>query len=122
MVPTLVAGVVAMASGWQLPIVGLLLSAVACAVAALLARRVVIWYRHATIAARIFGAVRHVPGAGVQLYPSLNFFAELAIQRLITTYAVEAQNHSATLHERLSEAQREIEAFPGLADLVSERR
>ena len=110
--PTLVAGVIASMSGWQLPTVGLFLSAVACGLAALLARRVLVWYRHATIAARIFGLFVTFLVPAVLLYPSLNFFAELAIQRLITTYAVEAQNHSATLLERLSEAQREIDAHP----------
>jgi signal transduction histidine kinase len=119
-VPTLVAGVFAMVSGWQLPIVGLLLSAVACAVAALLARRVVVWYRHATIAARIFGLFVSFLVPAVLLYPALNFFAERAIQRLITSYAVEAQNHSAALLDRLGEAQREIDGIPQLADLVSE--
>jgi signal transduction histidine kinase len=118
--PTLVAGVFAMASGWQLPMVGLLLSAIACAVAALLARRVVVWYRFATIAARIFGLFVTFLVPAVLLYPSLNFFAELAIQRLITTFAVEAQNHSAALLDRLGEAQREIDGIRNLADLVSE--
>ncbi len=91
------AGAISSRAGWQLPIVGLLLSAVACAVAALLARRVVVWYRHATIAARIFGLFVTFLVPAVLLYPSLNFFAEQAIERLITIYAVEAQNHSATL-------------------------
>ena len=118
--PTLVAGVLAMMAGWQLPILGLLLSAVACAVAALLARRLVVWYRHATIAARIFGLFLSFLVPAVLLYPSLNFFAERAIQRLITTYAVEAQNHSAALLDRLDEAKREIDGIPRLADLVSD--
>ena len=105
------AGVIAARVGWPLPVVGLFLSALACAVAALLARRVLVWYRHATIAARIFGLFVTFLVPAVLLYPSLNFFAELAIQRLITTYAVEAQNHSATLLDRLDEAQREIDAL-----------
>ena len=118
--PTLVAGVLASMSGWLLPTVGLFLSAVACGLAALMARRVLVWYRHATIAARIFGLFVTLLVPAVLLYPSLSFFAELAIQRLITTYAVEAQNHSATLLDRLGEAQREIDRIPQLADLVSE--
>ena len=118
--PTLVAGAIASKSGWMLPTVGLLLSAIACAVAALLARRVVVWYRHATIAARIFGLFVTFLVPAVLLYPALNFVAELAIQRLITTYAVEAQNHSATLLGLLVDAQREIDALPGLPSLVSD--
>ncbi len=119
-VPTLVASVTASMYGWLMPVVGLFLSAVACGLAALLARRVVVWYRHATIAARIFGLFVTFLVPAVLLYPSLNFFAELAIQRLITTYAVEAQNHSAALYEQLIEAQHEIEALSSLPDLVSD--
>jgi signal transduction histidine kinase len=106
-------------SGWPLPYVGLALSAVACGVAALMARRIVIWYRHATIAARIFGLFVTFLVPAVLLYPSLNYFAELAIQRLITTYAVEAQNHSSTLRARLGEAQREIDGLRDLPVLLS---
>ncbi len=95
--------------------------AVACCVAALLARRVVVWYRHATIAARIFGLFVTFLVPAVLLYPSLNFFAELAIERLITTYAVEAQNHSATLLGRLERgAATRSTASRQLPDLVSE--
>ena len=94
--PTFVASVISSLAWGPLPIVGLLLSSIACAVAALLARRVVVWYRHATIAARIFGLFVTFLVPAVLLYPALNFFAGHAIERLITTYAVEAQNHSAT--------------------------
>jgi signal transduction histidine kinase len=118
--PTVVAGFIAARVGWLLPVVGLFLSAIACAVAALLARRVLVWYRHATIAARIFGLFATFLVPAVLLYPALNFFAELAIQRLITSYAVEAQNHSSTLLDRLKEVQGEIDALTGLAGLVSE--
>jgi signal transduction histidine kinase len=117
--PTPVASAVASMTGWQLPDVGLALSAVACGVAALLARRIVVWYRHATIAARIFGLFATLLVPAVLLYPSLNYFAELAIERLITTYAVEAQNHSSTLRARLADAQREIDGLRDLPDLVS---
>ena len=116
--PTLVAGLVATRLGWQLPVVGLLLSALACGIAALLARRIVIWYRHATIAARIFGLFVAFLVPAVLLYPSLNFFAGLAIERLITIYSVEAQNHSVALLERLDQAKREIDALESLPDLL----
>ncbi len=118
--PTVVASVIASLAGWRLPLVGLLLSSIACAVAAILARRVVVWYRHATIAARIFGLFVAFLVPAVLLYPSLNFFAEHAIERLITIYAVEAQNHSATLLARLKEAQDEIEQITTLPELVKE--
>ncbi len=116
--PTVVATVIVSLAWGPLPIAGLLLSSIACAVAAILARRVVVWYRHATIAARILGLFVAFLVPAVLLYPSLNFFAEHAIERLIATYAVEAQNHSATLLHRLKEAQAEVDRLETLPDLV----
>ena len=72
--PTLVAAALASMSGWLLPIVGLFVSAVACGVTALLARRLVVWYRHATIAARIFGLFVTFLVPAVLLYPSAQLF------------------------------------------------
>ena len=101
----------------------LLTSATACAVAALLARRVVSWYRHATVAARIFALFLAFLIPALLLYPSLDFFAERAIQRPDRDeYAVEAQNHSEVLRQRLAEAQDEIDALTILPELVAERR
>jgi signal transduction histidine kinase len=54
------------------------------------------------------------------VYPSVHFFAERSMRNLIETrYAVEAMSHPQTLQQRLKEALREIDALPGLADLVS---
>jgi signal transduction histidine kinase len=119
--PTAAALGLAAARGWQLPIFALLTSAAACGLAALLARRLVAWYRHATVAARIFALFLAFLVPAVLLYPSLDFFAERAIQRLISNeYAVEAQNHSEALRNHLSEARNEIDALTSLPDLVSD--
>jgi MFS family permease len=53
LLPVVVGGAVAGLRGWPLSVPGLLGSAIACATAALIAHRVVTWYRHATVAARI---------------------------------------------------------------------
>jgi signal transduction histidine kinase len=121
--PTGVGIFLAAADGRDLPAFALLTSAGACAVAALLARRLVTWYRHATVAARIFALFLSFLVPAVLLYPSLDFFAERAIQRLISNeYAVEAQNHSEALRDRLTEARAEIDALSILPNLVSEVR
>jgi len=117
--PTIVATIAAAATGWDLPAFALVTSATACGIAALLASRTVSWYRRATVAARIFALFLVFLVPSVLLYPSLDFFAERAIQRLITNeYAVEAQNHSQALQKRLTEARREIDALKALPDLV----
>ena len=119
--PTAGATVAASVAQWDIPAFALVMSAAACATAALLARRVVGWYRHATIAARIFALFLTFLVPAVLLYPLLNFFAERAIQRLISgQYAVDAQNHSTDLQKQLVQARAEIDAFPGLAALVAD--
>ncbi len=119
--PTLAAALVAAAANWGIPAFALFTSAVACAVAALLARRITAWYRHATVASRIFALFLTFLVPAVLLYPSLDFFAERAIQGVISReYAVSAQNHSQLLLARLKESQDEIDANAGLADLFTE--
>ena len=106
---------------WTLPGLGLVLSALACTVAALAARRVVVWYRHTTVAARIMALFVAFLVPALLLYPSVDYFAEAAMRSLIATqYAVQAQNHSQTLQERLTEARREIDAISELPLLVAD--
>jgi signal transduction histidine kinase len=82
----------------------------------------VTWYRHATVAARIFALFLAFLVPAILIYPSLDFFAERAIQRLIAgQYAVDAQNHSKDLQTRLVEARAEIDAVAGLSTLVADR-
>jgi signal transduction histidine kinase len=119
--PTLAAALVAAAGTWGIPAFALLTSGVACAVAALLSRRITAWYRHATVASRIFGLFLTFLVPAVLLYPSLDFFAERAIQDVISReYAVSAQNHSGLLLARLKESQDEIDEIPGLSDRFSQ--
>ena len=118
--PTVAAVVATTASGRAIPAVGLLTSAAACAIAALLARRVVTWYRHATVAARIFALFLAFLVPAVLLYPALDFFAERAIERLISSdYAVQAQNHPNEIKDRLTQARAEIDGIASLPDLVT---
>ncbi len=106
---------------WTLPGRGLVLSALACALAALAARRVVVWYRHTTVAARILALFVAFLIPALLLYPSVDYFAETAMRSLIATrYAVQAQRHSETLQERLTEARREIDALTVLPLLVAD--
>ena len=55
--------------GWTLPALGLVLSAAACAVAALAASRVVVWYRHTTVACPNPHPVRRVPDSRAAAVP-----------------------------------------------------
>ena len=118
--PSFAIGVLAQVQGWTLPAPGLTISALACALAALSARRVVVWYRHTTVAARIVALFVAFLLPAILLYPSVDYFAEGAMRSLIASqYAVQAQRHSQTLQERLSEARQEIDALPVLPALVT---
>ena len=104
-----------------MPPLGLLLSGVTCGVAALVGRRTLSWYRHATAVARILSLFVAFLVPALLLYPSINFLAERATRRLITTqYASEAQNHVTRLQELTLEARSEIDRDPRLHRLVGE--
>jgi len=118
--PSIVVAAAAAVRGWSIPSWGLLASASACVVAALIGRRVLTRYRHATVAARIFTLFLAFLVPALLLYPSIEFFAGRALRRLIAErYAVEALNHPQELQVRLSEALEEIDAFAALPTLVS---
>jgi signal transduction histidine kinase len=119
--PSLVIGAVASIRGWPLPALGLVLSALTCAIAALAAARLVVWYRHATVAARILALFAAFLLPSLLLYPSVDYFAERVMRALVESrYAAEAQRHSQTLQERLSEARAEIDSLTVLPALVTE--
>ncbi len=119
-VPAAAAGLFARSRGFDVSVPGLVLSAAACAGAALLAQPVAIWYRRTTVAARILLLFVAFLLPSLLLYPSVDSFAEGAMRRLIADrYAVEAQNHARTLQERMSEALTEIDALSFLPDLVA---
>jgi signal transduction histidine kinase len=106
---------------WQVPAVGLVLAATACGIAALSGPRLAAWYRHATVAARIFVLFLAFLLPTLLLYPAMDHFAERAIRLLIETeYAVQAQNHVQTLLDRMDEATSEVDALDELPFLVSD--
>ena len=99
----------------SLPRLGLLLSAAACAAAALSGPAMAVWYRRATVAARILVLFLAFLVPTLLLYPSMNFFAERATRQLIATqYAVQAQNHAQTLLQRTEQARKEVDALDTL--------
>lgn len=118
--PAIAGAALSAARGWPVPAVGLVASAAACGAAALAAPRVAVWYRHTTVAARILALFVAFLVPALLLYPSMDFFAERATERLVTTqYAVEALSHPQALQDRMAEALREIDALTILPDLVT---
>ncbi len=109
-VPSVVIALIASIQDWTLPTLGLILSATVCAVAALSTARVVVWYRHATVAGRILALFGVFLAPALLLYPSVDYFAERAMRTLVASqYAVQAQQYSQTLQDRLVEARHEID-------------
>ncbi len=120
--PSIIVAMLSRIQDWTLPALGLVLSAAACAAAALSAARLVVWYRHATVAARILALFVVFLLPALLLYPSVDYFAEGAMRTLIASqYAVEAQQHSLTLQQRLLEARNEIDSLSALPGLVTEQ-
>ena len=118
--PSAIVAALAQARGWPLPAVGLITSAAICALAALAAGRVVRWFRHSTVAARMLGFCLAFVVPALLLYPSVDFYAERAMRSLIATrFAVQAQRQQQTLQDHLSEARREIDAIGVLPALVT---
>ena len=119
--PSLAVAALAWAGLWALPALGLVLAAAACTIAALSARRLGVWYRHATVAARILALFVAFLLPALLLYPSMDYFAEAALRSLIASqYAVEAQRHSQTLQEGVSEARQEIDQLDLLPLVTSD--
>jgi len=118
--PSIAATAVIAARHLPIPRLGLVLSASACAIAALLGARISSWYRHTTVAARILALFLAFQIPALLLYPSMNFFAERATRELITTeYAVQAQNHVQTLQLRMEQARKEVDALEALPELIA---
>ena len=119
LLPIAVLSGIAAARGWPVPVSAVLLAACTCAGAALVAPRLVSWYRRATVVSRILALFMAFLVPALLVYPSVHFFAERSMRRLVETqYAVEAMNHPQTLQDRLREALAEIDALPNLPDLV----
>jgi signal transduction histidine kinase len=119
--PAVVVAVAGVTRSWPFSAAGLLISAVACAAAALVGRRVAPWYRHATVAARILTLFLAFLLPSLLLYPSVHFFARRATERVITTrFAVEAQQHLQAIQQLMAEARAEIDALAILPSLVAD--
>jgi signal transduction histidine kinase len=118
--PSVIAAAVASARGWSVAALGLVLSALACGLGALVGPRLASWYRRATVAARILALFLAFLIPTLLLHPAVDFFAERAIRQLIVTeYAVQAQNHVETLRARLDEARAQVDALQELPELVA---
>ena len=110
---------IGMMRGWSVPALAVVLGAIACATAALLAPRLVTWYRRATVGSRILALFVALLAPALLVYPAVHFFSERSIRHLVETrYAVEAMNHPQALLDRLKYALSEIDALPNLPDLV----
>ena len=119
--PTIVLAVLAASRGLATPASAIVLAALACAGAALIAPSLTVWYRQTTVASRMLALFMAFLLPALLIYPSVHFFAERSTRHLIETrYAVEAMRHPQDLNDRLQDALREIDAMPLLAQFVTE--
>jgi hypothetical protein len=120
LVPTAAVAWAGATRNWAVPVSAVVLGAVACSAAALLAPRLVTWYRRATVASRILALFMAFLLPALLVYPSVHFFAQRTVRQLIESrYAVEAMTHPQMLQDRLRDALAEIDALAGLPDLVA---
>jgi hypothetical protein len=119
LLPIAVVAAVGARRNWPVPVSAVVLGAVACVAAAMVAPRLVTWYRRATVASRILALFMAFLIPALLVYPSVHFFAERTMRELIERrYTVEAMSHPQALQDRLRQALAEIDALPGLPDLV----
>ncbi len=98
---------------WSIPALGLILSSLTCALAAVFASRAVSWFRHATVAARILALFGAFLVPSLLLYPSVNYFTERNVRSVVESrYSVEARQHYQTLQERLEQSRKQIDTLP----------
>ena len=104
--PSVIAALMASVRGVAVAALGFVLSAAGLRTRrARRSRASRVWYRRATVAARILALFLAFLVPTLLLHPSVDFFAERATRKLIVTeYAVQAQNHVQTLRARLDEA------------------
>ena len=118
--PSVTLAALAVTRQWPVPALGLVLSALTCAAAALWAPQVSAWFRHATVAGRILSLFVAFLVPSLLLYPSVNFFTDRNVRNVIASrYAPEAQMLPDTLQKRLALARDEVDALP-LAEYVLE--
>jgi len=113
--PTAIVAAIAQNREWAVPAAPIVLAAVTCAVAALIAPRLAGWYRRATVAARMLALFLAFLLPALLVYPTVHFYSERALRQLIAApngFAVQAMTHPQTLQDRLREAEDEIDALP----------
>jgi signal transduction histidine kinase len=102
-----------------LPWVPIVAMAVMAASLAWLTRRGVPWYRHGSQAARLGLLLLALVLPAWLVYPALVDSVDGATRQLVEDqYAVDVRSHPKELYSHLQEALRQIDAFPGLLDLV----
>ncbi|HXW04893.1 MAG TPA: HAMP domain-containing sensor histidine kinase [Vicinamibacterales bacterium] len=120
LLPAGIAAAALAAGGWPLSAPGLLASTAVCGVTGLVGHRVVAWYRHATVAARILTLFLAFLLPALLLDPVIDYLAGRAIERLVETrFAPRTQSHPQAVQDRLTEARHEIDALSFLPDLVT---
>ena len=114
----------ALALGWgvPLPIAGLMTTAAAATLFALLARIIRRYYRRTTQAMRLLFAFTALVLPVIVLYPVAAFHAEARARHLIESdYMPAAMNHRGDLLEHLNRARDEIDRMPTLATGIPTR-
>jgi signal transduction histidine kinase len=113
----------AVAAGFPIAVGGLVVSAVTVMTFGLLATRVRRGYRRATQAARLTLLFAMLVAPALASYATEDFYADRTARHVIEaeySQAVQRAEQPQHLQEELGAAQTEIDAFPGLADIVNE--
>lgn len=107
-------------AGLELSRPAVMLAAGTAALAALLARRALAWYRHATQASRLLALFVTLLVPAAVCYPAVFHYTDAAKRRLIERdFAKQPAAHPAELQARLQRSLEQIDAIEGLAELVA---
>jgi len=118
--PVALVTALAATTGRPVPWLAVTLSAVAVVVAARAAGRALAWYRHASQASRLLAGFAIILLPALLLYPAMAYHTERAkVQLIETDYAEQPMNYPQTLIAALDTSREQIDAMPGLADLVA---
>ena len=104
----------------QVPPLPVLFVAVGCISAAAVAPQRRAWYRHASHVPRLLIAFLALLIPALLLYPSVLHYADRAKRSLVEReYAVQAANHPDEIRSKLFQSLQEIDATPGLNEMVA---
>jgi len=118
--PPTVAVVAAGLAGWPVPWSAVALAAVGVIVAARVAGRALAWYRHASQASRLLALFGTLLLPSLLLYPAVLYHTDRAKRQLIENdFAVQPAEHPQVLLNALGRSLDQIDAIPGLTDLVT---